>query len=111
MLPVTATTTRTVIFFENPALQSLRIHYNEVPEGKEENMIHVRYEGHSYDFREEEVDVGDLSTDAEVRNAVAGALSEVSSLSVDQVRNKLRDFAIDRGTPGELTLRPQAVFG
>lgn len=74
-------------------------------------MIHVRYEGHSYDFREEEVDVGDLSTDAEVRNAVAGALSEVSSLSVDQVRNKLRDFAIDRGTPGELTLRPQAVFG
>jgi len=74
-------------------------------------MIHVRYDGHSYDFRYDELDVGDLSTDAELRESVVAPLAEQSGMTEGTIRNKLRGFAVDRGTEGEVTLRPQAVFG
>lgn len=67
-------------------------------------MIHVRYEGRSWDIPLNQVDVGVQSTDEQVRSAVAGHLGVPV--------NKLRTFNIDRNaTTGSLTLRPEAVFG
>ena len=66
--------------------------------------IHIRYEGQSIDLSMRQLDVGDLSTDQQVREAVA------THLGVPM--NKLTAFAIDRNADsGDLTLRPQAVFG
>ena len=65
--------------------------------------VHVRYEGRSLDITFDDLDLGELSTDAEVRRAVAGFL-EVPT-------NKLANFSVDRTEEGDVTLRPQAVFG
>jgi hypothetical protein len=67
-------------------------------------QIHIRFEGRSFDIDQNELDIGTLSTDAQVRQAVA------NHLGVPQV--KLQAFAIDRNREtGSLTLRPEAVFG
>ena len=68
------------------------------------SMLHVRYEGQSHDVDMSELDLGDLSTDATVRVAVARHINVPEA--------KLAGFAVDRNTAtGDLTLRPQAVFG
>lgn len=67
-------------------------------------MLHVRYEGQSYDVPLGEIDVGDLSSDQQVREAAARHLNAPVS--------KLNGFAVDRNSDtGDITLRPQAVFG
>lgn len=65
-------------------------------------QIHIRYEGRSWDIPLNDLDVGVLSTDEQVRTAVATHLNVPLA--------KLRGFAVDEAT-GELTLRPEAVFG
>ena len=67
-------------------------------------QLHVRFQGRSIDVPLSSLDLGSLSTDAEVRSAVA------EHLGVPPV--KLEAFRVDR-TPGsgELTLRPEAEFG
>lgn len=68
------------------------------------SQVHVMYEGRSLDMRFEDLDVGELSTDSNIRTAVAEALSVPST--------KLANFTIDRNEEsGEITLRPQASFG
>ncbi len=68
------------------------------------NQVHIRYEGNSYDATFADLDVGDLSTDAEIRQAVARHLNAPAS--------KLSNFAVDRNvSTGDITLRPQATFG
>lgn len=70
----------------------------------ESPQIHIRYEGRSLDIDLNDLDVGALSSDTQIRQAVATRL-EVSV-------TKLNNFAIDRNEEnGSLTLRPQAVFG
>lgn len=64
--------------------------------------VHVRYDGQSYDFTFEQLDVGDLSSDGQIREAVASAL--------DSPVAKLNNFTVDR-QGDEITLRPQASFG
>ena len=64
--------------------------------------LHIRYDGRSYDLPLDALDLGDMSTDAEVRGAVAAHL--------DVPATKLANFAIDKAD-GNITLRPQAVFG
>lgn len=67
-------------------------------------QVHVRYEGRSLDITSDQLDVGMLSTDEQIRGAVATHL--------DVPRAKLNNYAIDRNeATGEITLRPQAVFG
>ena len=66
--------------------------------------VHIMWDGRSYDLTQDDLDIGDLSSDAAVRSAVA------SNLEVPA--GKLAEFAIDRNTDtGDITLRPQAVFG
>ena len=67
-------------------------------------QIHVRFDGRSIDIDLNQLDVGVLSTDNQVRQAVASFL-EVPA-------QKLQAFAIDRNNDtGHMTLRPEAVFG
>lgn len=68
------------------------------------NQVHIRYDGLSYDVTFGDLDIGDLSTDAEIRQSVARHLEAPPS--------KLANFSIERNTDtGNITLRPQAVFG
>ena len=65
--------------------------------------VHVRYDGRSYEFAASQLDLGDLSTDEEVRGAVT------TELNLDA--NALTNYEIDRHANGNLTLHPMATFG
>lgn len=67
-------------------------------------QIHIRYDGRSLDIPLTEVDVGVLSTDEQIRTAVADNMGIPVA--------KLRAFAVDKNMEsGEITLRPEAIFG
>jgi len=66
--------------------------------------VHVRYDSQSIDMQMSDLDIGDASTDTQIRAAVASALGVPST--------KLASFVIDRNAEtSDMTLRPQAVFG
>jgi hypothetical protein len=69
----------------------------------QEAVVHVRFDGESRDVPLSDLDLGPQNTDAAVRRAVAGYLGVAEG--------KLRDYVIDRHETGNLTVRPQAVFG
>lgn len=66
-------------------------------------VLHLRYEGRSRDIALDLLDVGSASTDEQVRNAVARFL-EVQPAT-------LRGYVVERHENGNITLRPEAVFG
>ena len=66
-------------------------------------MVHVRFEGESYDFAERQVDVTDASPDREIRRAVAAKL-EVAP-------ERLGSYVVDRSESGDVVVRPEAVYG
>jgi hypothetical protein len=68
-----------------------------------ELVLHARFQGRSLDLPLAELDLGTRSTDREVKEALAARL-EVSA-------EKLRDYVVDRHANGNLTVRPEAVFG
>ena len=66
--------------------------------------LHIRHEGRSVDVRMEDVDLGDLSSEQEIRQAAAGYLG--------QPVEKFNAMTIDRNADtGDITMRPQAIFG
>jgi hypothetical protein len=67
------------------------------------NLLHIRFNGESFDVALETLDLGLASSEREVKQRVA------SHLEVDASR--LRDYVVDRHANGNLTLRPEAVFG
>ena len=67
-------------------------------------QVHVRYDGRSIDVDQAELDIGVLSTNQQIRQAVAG------HLGIPPV--KLAGFVVDKNTEtGHITMRPDAVFG
>jgi hypothetical protein len=66
-------------------------------------VLHIRFDGRSFDIPLSDLDVGTLSSDAEIKRALAGYL--------DVPEVKFRDYTIDRHETGNLTVRPEAVFG
>jgi hypothetical protein len=69
-----------------------------------ENMLHIRFDGRSYDIPLAELEIGDNSTEAQIRNAATNWLGIPEQ--------KLRAFAVDRNPQtNSITLRPEAVFG
>jgi hypothetical protein len=66
-------------------------------------VIHIRFEGQSRDIPLADLDVGPLSGDTVIKQAL------VRFLEVPE--GKLRDYVIDRHETGNLTVRPEAVFG
>jgi hypothetical protein len=66
--------------------------------------VHVRYEGQSVDITFNQLDIGPLSEDRAIKAALAGYL--------DVPEQKFSSFVVDRNTStGDITVRPQAVFG
>ncbi|HZT82217.1 MAG TPA: hypothetical protein VFA26_18460 [Gemmataceae bacterium] len=66
-------------------------------------VVHVRFDGRSRDIPLGALAVGPPSSDAEVKRALARHLGVAEA--------KLRDYVIDRHENGNLTVRPEAVFG
>ena len=66
-------------------------------------VAHVRFEGRSLDVPLAALGVDSQSADGEVRRAVA------RHLEVPEVR--LHHYVVDRHESGNLTVRPEAVFG
>jgi hypothetical protein len=65
--------------------------------------VHVRLDGRSYDLPADRLGLGDRSTDAEIKQTIARHL-EVPA-------DRLNDSVVDRHPNGNLTVRPEAVFG
>jgi hypothetical protein len=66
-------------------------------------VVHIRFEGRSIDVPQGDLDVGPASSDNEIKRALARHL--------EVPEGKLRDYVIDRHDTGNLTVRPEAVFG
>lgn len=66
-------------------------------------QLHIRFGGRSIDVNLHDLDVGQQSTDAVIRERVADHLGVPAA--------KLQQFAIDRQPDGSMGLRPEAVFG
>lgn len=69
----------------------------------EERQVHIRFDGRSWDVPLRTLDIGDASSDDDVREALAGYL-EVP------VR-KLASYVVERHASGNMSVRPEAVFG
>lgn len=68
------------------------------------NSLHIMYDGQSLDVSLDNMDIGTLSDDQQIKQAVASHL--------DVPITKLANFDIDRNTlTGDITLRPRATFG
>lgn len=66
-------------------------------------MVHVRFEGRSFDFAERELAVENGMSDAAIKQRLARHF---------EVReDRFRDYVIDRGPSGDLIVRPEAVYG
>lgn len=68
-------------------------------------MIHVRFEGRSYDIDERDLRsaLRSAPTDADVRASLAGHF--------DVAPARLDDYIIERRPNGDLIVRPEAVYG
>jgi hypothetical protein len=68
-----------------------------------DELLHLRFEGRSFDISLLDLDVGVMSSDREIKNALAKYLGIGPS--------KLQLYLVDRHKNGNLTVRPEAVFG
>ena len=66
-------------------------------------VVHIRFEGRSLDVPQCDLDVGAASSDNEIKRALARYLETAEA--------KLRDYVVDRHETGNMTVRPEAVFG
>ena len=66
-------------------------------------VVHVRFAGRSFDVPLASLDLGSVSADGHVKRAVA------RHLNVPEF--KLDAYVVDRHANGNLTVRPEAVFG
>jgi len=69
----------------------------------EGHLLHIRFEGKSADIPLNDLDVGRISSDGDIKLAVARYL--------DVPVEKFRHYVVDRHETGNLTVRPEAVFG
>ncbi len=65
--------------------------------------VHVRYDGKSYDLPFEDLDVTARASDDDVREALARHF--------DVSPKTFRSFVVERHRTGNVTVRPEAVFG
>jgi hypothetical protein len=66
-------------------------------------VVHVRFAGRSFDVPMLHLDLAFGASDAQVKRAVAGQLEIPAA--------RLNDHVVDRHANGNLTLRPEAVYG
>jgi hypothetical protein len=65
--------------------------------------LHVRFQGRSWDLLLSDLDLGPFSSDAEVCGALAGYLGVPT--------DSFKLYVIEHHTNGNITVRPEAVFG
>lgn len=68
-----------------------------------ERMIHIRVDGRSFDLPADRLGLAEGGSDDQIKQRIAGFL-EIPF-------NRLSDTVIDRHANGNITVRPQAVFG
>ena len=68
-----------------------------------DSVIHVRFGGRSFDVPLRTLDVSAGSHDGDVKETLARHLEVHPS--------RLRDYVVDRHGNGNMTVRPEAVFG
>lgn len=66
-------------------------------------MVHIRFEGRSYDIPENQLGVKVGMKD----NAVKERIAQYFEVG----RDRLTDYVIDRRPSGDLIIRPEAVYG
>jgi hypothetical protein len=66
-------------------------------------VIHVRFAGRSFDVPANQLNLGIGASDEQIKRVLA------QYLEIAQTR--LSDYTVDRHANGNLTLRPEAVFG
>jgi len=66
-------------------------------------MVHVRFEGRSYDYAERELRVQPVMTDREIKERLAQFL--------DASTDRFEHYVVERTTRGDLIIRPEAVYG
>ncbi len=66
-------------------------------------MVHVRFEGRSFDYAERELRVEARMTDREIKDRLAEFL--------DASRDRLEAYVVERTRGGDLIIRPEAVYG
>jgi hypothetical protein len=66
-------------------------------------VVHIRFEGKSVDIPVADLEFSRGASDAEIKQAVAGYL--------DVAADKFKHYVVDRHETGNLTIRPEAVFG
>ena len=69
----------------------------------QERRVHVRFEGRSWAIALALLDIRNVSSDGEVRAALARYL--------DVPEAKLAPYVVERHANGNITVRPEAVFG
>lgn len=66
-------------------------------------MVHIRFEGRSYDIPENQLGVEVGMRDSVVKERIANYF--------DVGRDRLTDYVIDWRPSGDLIIRPEAVYG
>lgn len=66
-------------------------------------MVHIRFEGRSYDVTEQQIEVTTNMSDREIKEQLSNYL--------DTSTHRLQDYVIDRRPSGDLIIRPEAVYG
>jgi len=66
-------------------------------------MVHIRFEGRSFDFNQTQLNIVASMTDADIKQRVAQALD----VAVDRITS----YVVDRGPDGDVIVRPEAVYG
>ena len=66
-------------------------------------MVHVRFEGRSYDLQEQETGLTPTMTDEQIRERLAQHF--------DVRLDRFETYFVDRTPDGNLIVRPEAVYG
>lgn len=66
-------------------------------------MVHVRFEGKSFDFRKQDLNIQPQDSDAKILECLA------QHFEVGVVR--FQYYVVDRPKNGNLVIRPEAVYG
>lgn len=66
-------------------------------------MVHVRFEGRSYDLSETQLNIRSNMNDGQIKERLAQHF--------DVSGDRLTTYVIDRPNTGDLIIRPEAVYG
>jgi len=66
-------------------------------------MVHIRFEGRSYDLRPEQIHIRANMNDKEVKQILARHF--------DVAPNRFNEYVVERTENGDLIVRPEAVYG